>query len=78
LSLNLIDKRDTGSGTKHRYCVYLPYVSVTEDSVAHNQFSTFERTRGDTNGHLLPVYDRDVEEFAMSLLARIQLWLAGV
>jgi hypothetical protein len=51
LSLNLIDKPDTGSGIKHCHCVYLPYVPVTEDGVAPSQFSTFRRTRGDTNGH---------------------------
>ena len=30
---------------------HLPYVLVTEDAVAHSQFSTSERTHGDTNGH---------------------------
>jgi hypothetical protein len=32
---------------------HLPHMSVTEDGVAHIQFSTFEWTRGDTNGHKL-------------------------
>jgi hypothetical protein len=29
----------------------LPYVPITEDGVAHSQFSTFRRKRADTNGH---------------------------
>jgi hypothetical protein len=31
----------------------LPHVRVTEDGIAHAQFSTFERTRGGTSGHQL-------------------------
>ena len=53
LSLNLIDKRDTGSGSKHCHRVHFPYVPVTEDDGARGQFGTFERARGDTNGHQL-------------------------
>jgi hypothetical protein len=30
---------------------HLPNVPVIEHGIAHSQFSTFERTRGDTNGH---------------------------
>ena len=33
--------------------LHLPNVPVTEHGIAHSQLGTFERTRGDTNGHQL-------------------------
>jgi hypothetical protein len=38
---------------KHFHRVYLSHVPIMEDGVAHSQFSTFERNRGDANGHQL-------------------------